>query len=96
MHGHGPIKLIFVMGLNGPKIAWYRQINYFGHERADKYTVLVYDNRGVGASDTPWERYTTSQMAKDLLDLVNHLKWTEEKQLNIIGVSMGGMIAQEL
>lgn len=35
-------------------------------------------------------------MAKDLLELLDHLNWTQERQLNILGVSMGGMIAQEL
>ena len=52
VHGHGPIKLVFIMGLNGPKISWYRQINYFGHQRADKYTVVVYDNRGKVSRST--------------------------------------------
>ncbi|KAI4202815.1 MAG: hypothetical protein LQ350_002313 [Teloschistes chrysophthalmus] len=35
-------------------------------------------------------------MAKDTLELLNHLGWTALRQLNIIGVSMGGMISQEL
>lgn len=38
-------------------------------------------------------------MARDVLELLEHLKWTTSpplRTLNIIGVSMGGMIAQEL
>ncbi|KAL9589459.1 MAG: hypothetical protein Q9203_001752 [Teloschistes exilis] len=35
-------------------------------------------------------------MAKDTLELLNYLGWTALRQLNIIGVSMGGMISQEL
>lgn len=41
-------------------------------------------------------RYSTSEMAKDIVELADHLGWTQERELNVIGVSMGGMIAQEL
>lgn len=41
-------------------------------------------------------RYTTSEMAKDVLEIVDHVGWTDSRQLHIIGVSMGGMIAQEV
>lgn len=44
----------------------------------------------MGDSGIPWARYTTSEMARDVLDLVDHLGWTEERQLHIVGVSMGG------
>jgi pimeloyl-ACP methyl ester carboxylesterase len=39
----------------------------------------------------PWAlRYSTSDMAKDVLELCDHVGWTEKRQLNVIGVSMGG------
>lgn len=41
-------------------------------------------------------RYSTSEMAKDVLELLEYLKWTEKRQLHIVGISMGGMISQEL
>lgn len=50
----------------------------------------------MGDSDTPLMRYSTSEMAKDIIELVDHLGWTAERELHIIGVSMGGMISQEL
>lgn len=84
------------MGLGSNKSTWQRQTLYFGHERGDTYSSLVFDNRGMGASDTPLLRYSTSEMAKDCIELLDHLGWTEDRQLNITGVSMGGMIAQEL
>lgn len=51
---------------------------------------------GMGDSDTPLMRYSTSEMAKDIIELVDHLGWTGERELHIMGVSMGGMISQEL
>jgi pimeloyl-ACP methyl ester carboxylesterase len=51
---------------------------------------------GMGKSDKPLIRYSTSEMAKDLIELLDHLGWTAERQLNVSGVSMGGMIAQEV
>ncbi|KAK6523302.1 hypothetical protein TWF694_006187 [Orbilia ellipsospora] len=96
VHGTGDIRLVFIMGLRAPLIAWQRQIRFFGHEHGDKFSMLVFDNRGVGASDKPLMRYSTSEMALDALELIDHLGWIEPKQLHVVGVSMGGMIAQEL
>ncbi|KAF3085641.1 hypothetical protein TWF569_008370 [Orbilia oligospora] len=93
IHGTGPIKLVFIMGLRAPLIAWQRQIRYFGHEHGERYSMLVFDNRGVGASDKPLMRYTTSEMALDTRDLMDHLGWIEP--VHMVGVSMGGMILQE-
>ena len=84
------------MGLGSIKSAWQRQTLKFGHNEGDKYSSLVFDNRGMGGSDVPIMRYSTSEMAKDLIELLDHLGWTEERQLHVSGVSMGGMIAQEL
>lgn len=84
------------MGLGAFQWAWQRQTKDFGHDQADKYTCLVFDNRGIGESDKPLLRYSTSEMAKDTLELLDQLGWTDERQLHIIGSSLGGMIAQEL
>ena len=82
--------------------SWQRQIKDFGHSQSTnggqsrKYTNLVFDNRGMGDSGKPWSRYSTSEMAKDTLELCNHLGWTSVRELHVIGSSMGGMIAQEM
>lgn len=86
----------WIMGLGAVKSAWQRQTLHFGHDNGDKYSSLVFDNRGMGASDKPLMRYSTSEMAKDLIELLDHLGWTKSRQLHIMGVSMGGMIAQEI
>ncbi|KAH9473287.1 hypothetical protein Pst134EA_000361 [Puccinia striiformis f. sp. tritici] len=40
--------------------------------------------------------YKTSEMAKDTIDLMEHLGWTGDRSVHLFGVSMGGMISQEL
>ncbi|CAG8697721.1 20394_t:CDS:10, partial [Rhizophagus irregularis] len=92
IHGIGPNKLLFIMGLNNTAESWDHQINYFGNH--PDYQVCVFDNRGVGYSDAPAGFYSTSQMAHDVIDLCEYLGWT--KNIHLIGVSMGGMISQEL
>ncbi|OLN92747.1 putative aminoacrylate hydrolase RutD 1, partial [Colletotrichum chlorophyti] len=96
IHGHGPSKIIFVMGLAGVKTSWQRQTKYFGHDHADRYSVLVFDNRGMGESDVPYLRYTTSAMALDALDVLSHVGWTAPRSVHLFGISMGGMISQEI
>lgn len=84
------------MGLGGMKYAWQRQTKDFGHTKGDQYSSLVIDNRGIGDSDKPTFRYSTSEMAKDIVELIDHLGWTGKRELHVIGISMGGMIAQEM
>lgn len=65
------------MGLGGLKTQWQRQTKDFGHgqntnrDQSNKYSCLVFDNRGVGESDKPLLRYSTSGMAKDTLELAD-------------------------
>ncbi|GAB1317732.1 Alpha/Beta hydrolase protein [Madurella fahalii] len=106
IHGCGPIKLIFIMGLGGLKSAWQRQTLHFGHERRAEYSVLLIDNRGMGDSDKPLMRYSTSEMARDIGEVLAHVGWLPSfplppgrpvaRTLHVVGISMGGMIAQEL
>jgi pimeloyl-ACP methyl ester carboxylesterase len=84
------------MGLGGMKYAWQRQTKDFAHTKGDQYSSLITDNRGIGESDKPRFRYSTSEMAKDIIEVVDHLGWTSKRELHIIGISMGGMIAQEM
>lgn len=54
------------------------------------------DNRGVGWSDTPSGAYSTEEMARDTIEVLDHIGWTAQRSLSVVGVSMGGMIAQQL
>lgn len=84
------------MGLGALKWYWQRQTQDFGHDQSSKYSCLIFDNRGMGESDTPLMRYSTSEMAKDTLELLDHVGWTGPKSVHVVGISMGGMIAQEM
>ena len=61
------------MGLGGMKYAWQRQTKDLAHLKADQYSSLVLDNRGIGESDKPFSRYTTSEMARDVVELVERV-----------------------
>lgn len=50
----------------------------------------------MGKSDKPLLRYTTSEMAKDIVELLDHVGWTGKRSIHVVGISMGGMISQEL
>ncbi|KAI0797835.1 alpha/beta-hydrolase [Abortiporus biennis] len=93
-HGTGPTKVVFIMGLNSTSFAWSPQVEYFG--RKPEYSVLVFDNRGVGNSGVPRGPYTTSGMAEDAIALLDYIGWKETHSIHVVGVSLGGMIAQEL
>lgn len=84
------------MGLGAFKWYWQRQTVDFGHTGAEKYSCLIFDNRGMGESDKPIMRYSTSQMARDTFELLDHVGWIGERAVHVVGISMGGCIAQEM
>jgi 3-oxoadipate enol-lactonase len=82
--------VVLVNGLADTKETWVRQIPALV---AAGYTVLAFDNRGIGASSRPTEfPYTAELLASDTKALVEALSLP--KPFHLVGVSMGGMIAQ--
>ncbi|OQS07922.1 serine protease family S33, partial [Thraustotheca clavata] len=98
-HGeaNAPEKVLLIMGLHFEKESWLPIIATLLDDPTtydpSRYELVSFDNRGVGGSDKPWELYSTSQMAQDALLLLDELKWPKA---HIVGISMGGMISQEL
>ena len=82
--------LLLIMGYRGSSFMWGEA---FLSLLARHFQVLVFDNRGTGLSDKPDTPYTIATMADDTAGLLAHLGLS---RVNIFGVSMGGMIAQEL
>ena len=57
-----------------------------------RFKVLTFDQRGSGLSDKPDMPYSVAMLADDTAALMDHVGFADA---HIIGVSMGGMIAQE-
>jgi pimeloyl-ACP methyl ester carboxylesterase len=87
-HGRGD-PLLLIMGLAADSTAWMFQLPAF----AARYRTVVFDNRGVGRSAKPPGPYTIHEMADDAAGLLDVL---DIGRAHVVGVSMGGMIAQEL
>jgi len=81
--------LLLIMGLAADSTAWMFQVPEF----AQHYRTIVFDNRGVGRSSKPPGPYTIHEMADDAAHLLDVL---DVGRAHVVGVSMGGMIAQEL
>ena len=85
-----------IMGLGAFKWYWQRQTIEIGHEQVSQYPRLIFDNRGMGESDKPVMRYSRSEMAKDTLEMLNHLGWTGKRSAHRSGMSMDDMVIQEM
>lgn len=87
--GDGPQTLVLINGVGDDLYGWANQTDDF--VRAG-LRVVSFDNRGVGRSSQPPGPYTSSEMAADLKSLVAELGLP---RFHLLGVSMGGVIAQE-
>jgi len=88
IHGNGPRMLVMIRGLGSNLLSWYEQLDEF----ARHYKCVVFDNRGAGRTDKPDAPYSIKQMADDTAGLMDALGITRAA---LLGISMGGMIAQE-
>ena len=87
-HGEG-FPLLLINGLGSDHLEWLHQIPAF----EARFRVVVFDNRGTGKTDVPAGPYTTAQMADDAASLLRALGIS---LAHVLGVSLGGMIAQEV
>ena len=86
--GEGPAVLL-VMGLGLPGDAWWRTVPVL----ARSCRVVTFDNRGSGRSDPPDGPLTIAGMAADAVAVLDAAGIA---CAHVYGISMGGMIAQEL
>ena len=90
LEGEGPETLVLVNGLGDDLESWAFQMEDL---LAGGLRTLRFDNRGIGGSSRPAGPYTTKAMAEDALALIDHLRLAPA---HLLGLSMGGMIAQEM
>ena len=84
------VPVIMIMGLGAPGDKWKHNYELLSRW----FWCIVPDNRGAGLSDKPEvESYTTEQMADDIIGIMDAL---DIKKAHVIGVSMGGAIAQQV
>jgi 3-oxoadipate enol-lactonase len=87
--GSGPETMLLINGVGDDLEGWTLQREEFA---AAGFRVVTFDNRGSGGSGHPPGPYRSQQMAVDTKGLVDAL---EIAPLHLVGVSMGGVIAQE-
>jgi pimeloyl-ACP methyl ester carboxylesterase len=89
LEGDGPETIVLINGLADDLETWAFQMDDF---LGAGYRVLRFDNRGIGASSKPAGPYSSRMLADDAKALVDSLGISD---FHLMGVSMGGMIAQE-
>jgi pimeloyl-ACP methyl ester carboxylesterase len=81
--------VLFIMGFGMSGAVWGPQVD----ELQKDHRCCHYDHLGVGESDRGPFLRTIPAMADDAVRILDDLFWD---QAHVVGVSMGGMIAQEL
>ncbi len=82
-----PVLLIMGLGLSGG--AWWRTVPVL----ARSFRVITFDHRGVGRSMSATYSFTTEGMADDAISVLDSAR---TDSAHIYGISLGGMVAQQL
>ncbi len=82
--------MLLIQGMSATHMTWGRP---FLAPLEESFDCVVFDNRGMGLSGKAELPFTTADLADDTLGLLDAL---EIERAHVVGISMGGMIAQEL
>lgn len=85
--GDGP-PLLLVHGLGYSRLGWGPTVDRL----AERFRLILLDNRGMGESDKPPGPYTVAELAADAAAVLEQAAG----RAHVLGTSLGGMIAQEL
>ncbi|HZO49211.1 MAG TPA: alpha/beta fold hydrolase [Gaiellaceae bacterium] len=81
--------LVLVHGLGYARWGWEPVADGL----AERFSLLLLDNRGIGESDAPAGPYSAAAMAEDVLGVLDA---AAVERAHVLGASLGGMIVQEL
>lgn len=84
----GP-RVLLAMGFGMRGDVWQPQLAGLRRD----HQLCHFDNRGVGESESPPRPWTVADMAEDARRVLDAVGWD---RAHLVGVSMGGMVAQEL
>jgi len=82
--------MLLIQGMSGNHLSWGEP---FLTELERDFDLVAYDHRGVGNSSRVTDPFTIVDLAQDAAALLDALGW---ETAHIVGISMGGMVAQEL
>lgn len=82
--------LLLIMGLSGNHLHWGDE---FLSQLEDGIEAITYDHRGIGRSGPHGGPFTIVDLADDAVGVLDAL---ELESAHVMGISMGGMVAQEL
>lgn len=82
--------MLLIQGMSATHLTWGRPFLASLEESLD---CIVFDNRGMGHSGHAEMPFTIADLAGDALGLLDAL---EIERAHVVGISMGGMLAQEL
>lgn len=82
--------LLLIQGMTGTHMSWGRPFLSLLEQRFD---CIYYDHRGIGYSSRVHEPFTIAELANDAAGLLDAL---EIERAHVLGISMGGMVAQDL
>jgi 3-oxoadipate enol-lactonase len=82
--------LLLIPGMSGTHLSWGEP---FAEALAADFDVVSYDHRGIGRSGRVADPFSIVDLAQDAAGLLDALGW---ETAHVLGISMGGMVAQEL
>ncbi|MEA2221382.1 MAG: hypothetical protein QOJ35_4008 [Solirubrobacteraceae bacterium] len=82
--------LLLIQGMTGHSLHWGEA---FLSALERDFELVLYDHRGVGRSSPYGAPFTIADLAADAAGLLDAL---EIERAHVLGISMGGMVAQEL
>lgn len=88
VHGRGE-PLVLIAGIGYDLWMWHRMLPGL----AERFQVVVFDNRGAGRSDKPTGPYSAGLLAADTVGLMDAIGLAKA---HVMGHSMGGFVAQAL